>query len=458
MPNNIMRRFTFSLGIFLLISGPVISGLQNHSDNDTVLKAIESGKLAYSLTIQDEIIGLLGSPDEKKQYRDGGMLLLELKYGEMIFQLGKMKNSEAPFTLKNIRLDKKNLDIGQNKKVALRGNHDLNKIEEFWGLQNISLIHVDLRGKEEWLKKMPFDSLTVWPPPSRLPENFSPGEMLEQGKNPGLGIQSIHKQEITGKGVGIAVIDQPLLLGHEEYKSRISHYDAAGLEGWPPAMHSAPIASIAVGKEIGVAPGASLSFYAVPMWKRENIYYIRALRDIMKRNENMPEDEKIRVVSISNGAFRHYPDFEKLQAIMEQAEKAGIFIITCDTSLYPYATLTLIPGKDPNQASSYSQGFYGIKDPQLMIPTSNKTIASHRGLDVYTYERKGGMSWAAPYIAGLAALAFQVDPDIDPGLIWDDLVRTAVKSEAGPVVNPPGFLKHIKIRQKETAQHIKKLL
>lgn len=53
------------------------------------------------------------------------------------------------------------------------------------------------------------------------------------------------------------------------------------------------------------------------------------------------------------------------------------------------------------------------------------------------------MSWGAPYLAGLAALAYQVDPKIDPKTIVELWLRTAVNTDAGPVVNPQGFIKSV---------------
>ena len=53
------------------------------------------------------------------------------------------------------------------------------------------------------------------------------------------------------------------------------------------------------------------------------------------------------------------------------------------------------------------------------------------------------MSWGAPYIAGLAALAFQANPNIQPKEIIQILIATVVKTDAGPVVNPIGFIEKI---------------
>ena len=37
--------------------------------------------------------------------------------------------------------------------------------------------------------------------------------------------------------------------------------------------------------------------------------------------------------------------------------------MTCDRAFFPYATLKRIPGGDPDDARSYSRGFYGVEDP-----------------------------------------------------------------------------------------------
>lgn len=53
-------------------------------------------------------------------------------------------------------------------------------------------------------------------------------QIMENGKNPGLGIRELHKQGITGKGVNVAIIDQNLLLHHPEFSGKIAAYYDAG--------------------------------------------------------------------------------------------------------------------------------------------------------------------------------------------------------------------------------------
>ena len=48
---------------------------------------------------------------------------------------------------------------------------------------------------------------------------------MEIGKNPGLNIRKLHKEGLTGKGIGIAIIDQNLLVDHSEYKDQLRMYE-----------------------------------------------------------------------------------------------------------------------------------------------------------------------------------------------------------------------------------------
>ena len=89
-------------------------------------------------------------------------------------------------------------------------------------------------------------------------------QYTEKMKNPGLGIKTLHEQGITGKGLKIAIIDQPLG-EHQEYSSNIIHLEDINSQemGWTQAqLHGAAVASIAVGKTTGVAPDADLVYFS----------------------------------------------------------------------------------------------------------------------------------------------------------------------------------------------------
>ena len=114
-----------------------------------------------------------------------------------------------------------------------------------------------------------YNTDTVWP--DKLPDGFIPDYFLEFNKNPGLGIRALHTSGVTGAGVGIAILDQGLLLDHEQYKDNLMFYEQIHCVDDSAAMHGAAVASIAVGKTIGVAPGGEAVLHSRDprtLWRR----------------------------------------------------------------------------------------------------------------------------------------------------------------------------------------------
>jgi len=142
--------------------------------------------------------------------------------------------------------------------------------------------------------------------------------------------------------------------------------------------------------------------------------------------------------------FFAWSDFADWKRTVEKAAGQGILIVACGSTLLEYGTLTRITDKNPDEPTSYRCGKYGGRSDSVLVPTGNRTVASHRGPEVYTFYREGGMSWAAPYLAGLAALAFQVNPEIEPKTIVELWIKTAVHTDAGSVANPPGFIEAVR--------------
>jgi serine protease AprX len=425
---------------------PVFAEAGGPNRSEIVRRAAAEGKLAYKLTTPEEIKELLGPGAEETNQKDGGMEILDLRYPEIRAKFGRMRQYPTPFTLLWISAGGKGIDIGEERQIVLRNEGDLNRFDSFWGFAGASLARLDLREHLELLQSMPFDSQTIWPAPDKMPEGFDPAVLLEEGKNPGLGIGGLHKKGIDGRSVTIAIIDQPLLRNHQEYADRIVEYEPVGLTAamMSPQMHGSPVSSIAVGRTCGVAPKTSLRYFAVQMWLPDNKPYCYVINKLIDYNKSRPVSERIRVVSISTGMFSHQAHFDLWQETLAKAEKNGILVVTCDPAFLRYGTLARTPGQDPDRPSSYRRGRYGHSNSVLLIPVANRTLASHRGPQVYTFDRTGGMSLAAPYMAGLAALAYQVKPEIDPKTIVDLWLKTASQTDVGPIVNPVGFIEAVR--------------
>jgi serine protease AprX len=420
-------------------------------------QAAAEGKIIYKFTTPEELKALLGPPQSEKKKQDGGMETLVLQYPDLTARFGWTADSNAPFRLHELE-PKANwlyaiwgiedmIDIGQDRQLVLRSTADWAHLDPLWGFAGVSLARLDLREQKALLEKMPFDSLTLWPPRDRLPEGFDPVRRLEEGKYPGLGIRGLHARGIDGHGVGIAILDQPLLKEHQEYARQLMQYKAIGVGGIDVQMHSAPVCSIAVGVKCGVAPKAALYFYAVPPWNwQDNKPWAEQIDQIIELNKTLTDRPKIRVVSISSGMFSQWPNFDLWKAAVNKAAQNGILVVTCGNTSTSLAPLRRDPNGDPNDPACYRTRWFPKPMTALGIPAGNRTTASHEGPNEYTYWVEGAMSWAVPYMAGLAALAFQVDPEIPPAQIMELWTATATQTAGGPIVNPPKFIEAVRSR------------
>jgi hypothetical protein len=295
---------------------------------------------------------------------------------------------------------------------------------------------LDLSNSLESLLYADYDSQTVWPPADRLPASFDPQAIMELGKDPGLGLRELHEQGITGEGVAIAIIDQTLLVDHQEYKDRLRLYEeSAGVAG-SSSMHGPAVASIAVGKTVGVAPGADLYFLADN--DMANYSHLAAsVRRIVAINQDLPDGHKIQALSMSIGWMPDSSGYEQITAAVEEAKAAGIFVVSVSLE-DSYGWIIMGMGRsalaDPNDYNFFapspwwSEDFFSLPDfPSynvLLIPMDARTTASPTGVQDYAFYGIGGMSWTAPYLAGLYALAAQVKTDITPEEFWSIALAT----------------------------------
>jgi len=123
---------------------------------------------------------------------------------------------------------------------------------------------LDLAAKQDVLPTLDFNLGTVWPRAEKTPSGLQPKTLLTAATNPGLGVRELHRQGITGKGVHVAIIDQPLSGGHPEYAGKIVAYHDVGCRS-DGSVHGPAVASLLVGTQCGTAPDARLFFCAAPM-------------------------------------------------------------------------------------------------------------------------------------------------------------------------------------------------
>jgi hypothetical protein len=322
-------------------------------------------------------------------------------------------------------------------------------------LRGYDLGSLDVSNRVADLLMADFDVRTKWP--GKLPPGFDPGQIIELGKNPGLGVRKLHKRGVTGKGIGIAIIDQGLLVDHVEYKDRLRLYEEIHCVDETSAMHGPAVASIAVGKTVGVAPGADLyyiaethgTFHPRDKFDWDFSYLAQSVDRIVEVNRRLHEKAKIRVISISVGWSPQQKGFAEVTAAVERAKKEGLFVVSSSLSQTYEQKLNFHGlGRDPiaapDQFESYRPGlwwadqFYawsvaaGASRETLLVPMDSRTTASPTGPGEYVFYRQGGWSWSIPYLAGLYALACQVKPAVIPEIFWAKAIETGDSVEIPP--------------------------
>ncbi len=336
-------------------------------------------------------------------------------------------------------------------------------------LRGRDLSMLDLRNSIENLMYADFDDRTVWPANDMTPNGFNWQKLMELGKNPGLGVRTLHDRGITGKGVGVAIIDQPLLTEHQEYADRLRLYEENNIRDRDAAsMHGAVVASIAVGKTVGVVPDADLYYIATRDMSRDGdrqynfVFSAQAIQRILEINRQLPAGRKIRVVSMSIGWSPSQKGYDEITTACEEAKAEGIFIVSrCIDQVYgfQFQGLGRQPLADPDLFESYEPGLWWARDfyesapseepDHLLVPMDSRTTASFTGGDEYAFYRQGRASSCPPYIAGVYALAAQVKPEITPEKFWDLAVKTGrtielehegEKRPFGPIIDPVALI------------------
>lgn len=314
-------------------------------------------------------------------------------------------------------------------------------------------------GRQLW-EYATFDTHTAWP--ASLPAGYDPRRIMKVGLNPGLGIRSLHRQGIDGRGVHAAFLDWALLVDHQEYRDRLLRYNEVGAVSEESEMHGAAVASLLAGKTLGVAPGVTLTYYGIEGADRLDLH-AKAIHEILDRNAALPPAQRIKVIGMSKGAVPTLPGFAEFAAALARAEAAGVPVFTTDPErFYPGAGLQGLdrhPLADPDRPESYRPGVAwaeafeagpGPLPPGLLVPMDSRTVAAETGQSDYRFDRQSGLSWSVPWLTGLYALALQVRPDLTPERFFQSAYRTGTTIsyqkdgrtyQLGPIANPPALIR-----------------
>ncbi len=346
--------------------------------------------------------------------------------------------------------------------ILLAGSHcqeekSKHTIEPFDDVRSKDLSKVDLSSSKGLIATLEFNQQTVWPEQAKMPPGSDPKKILADAMNPGLGVRWLHQQGITGKGVNVAIIDQPLLPDHPEYDGKIVAYHDTGCGGSKSSMHGPAVASLLVGTNCGTAPGAKVYYAAAPSWKGDTAYEAKALDWIVQQNKKLPATQKIRVVSVSaaptNPRFRD-KNRHMWEPACARAEADGIMVLDCSRSHRGFISSCWYDDRDPESVGKCNPGYPpGGFQPELLdpayihVPAACRTTAQHDdpGRDSYIYWGLGGLSWSIPYCAGVLAMGWQIRPDLTPAQMKELLFASAhVHKSGAKIINPRAFVELIR--------------
>ena len=296
-----------------------------------------------------------------------------------------------------------------------------------------------------------FNEATLWPEQCQEVASV----VLEQGKNPGLGVRQLHARGITGQGVTVAIIDQNLVGHHPEYTGKIIQYHDVGT-GHPlgeGSMHGPAVASLLVGEQIGTAPGARLYYVAAPSWTADAQYQADALDWLVDQNETLPPADKIRVVSVSAAPSGPGTVFTRNTGAWDEAYQramdAGILVLDC-TAHHGLTAPCSLDLTDPENPAKCTPGWPGLAyrpmKGRIHVPTSRRTEAEEYqdGEFGYQYTGRGGSSWSVPYLAGVLALGWQVRPELTAAELLQLIFETAyIRADGARIINPPAFVEAV---------------
>jgi hypothetical protein len=313
------------------------------------------------------------------------------------------------------------------------------------GTKQIS--QADLSQSPDLIARLNFNDATVWPEPSRMPPGPRPADLLKAAMDPGLGIRELHRQGITGKGVAVAIIDQPLLPDHPEYRGRIAAYRDLD-PGRKTSMHGPAVTSALAGAQAGTAPDVRVYYVAYNTDALDAALPAQGLDWIVEQNRQLPPAGRIRLVSVSAAPSGRGSRFklnnQKWEEAVQRAEAEGVLVLDCGVR-ESFGSCTF-RGPERDQPKHCIPGYPdtgGGFSPRLVLaPSGPRTLAEQyeRGFG-YAYWAKGGQSWALPYAAGVLALGMQIRPELTGKEVLERLFQTAWRPDPRTqIIDPPAFI------------------
>ncbi|MDI9340329.1 MAG: S8 family serine peptidase [Sediminibacterium sp.] len=262
----------------------------------------------------------------------------------------------------------------------------------------------------------------------------------------GLQAINVHKSEYTGKGVKLAILDTGFNLAHPDFEDRIivSKSFVTGQEEDDRNGHGSHCAGIAVGganhktgKRYGVASEASL--YVGKVLSNAGVGSDSSILAGME----WAIVSNCKIISMSLGsAVEVGESYSRIyNNLAAKALKRGTIIIAAAGNESERGAGIITPVGHPANCPSIMS--VAAVDRYLDVAdfscgsngkTGGQVDIAAPGVDIYSawkqprnYKLMDGTSMATPYVAGIAALLWEADPDASASEIWMRLTQLATR-------------------------------
>lgn len=321
-------------------------------------------------------------------------------------------------------------------------------LQAIWGLCWKDVSKLDFSEiDDETFVRIAFNEYT------KFPDNFKVDykRILGESKNPGLFISKLHEQGINGNGINVAVIDKPIFETHQEFNGRMRKYILINPDGKfserneQMHFHGITCAGFLCGNTCGVAKSTNLYYYAYPEgWHNDEMhwgYYFKGLDMIKEHNEKANAEDKIKIVSVSNG-FGNQPELRaKMNKYVNELKDMDCYVIYSNLFGETFTASSKVFNANPDGFDAYKLDTWQDNDwhkKNILVPAGGRTSPCNSGNDKYMYNGNGsGFSWAIPYLCGVFALALQVNRDLSYDDFCEIAKRTAFVNNRGLfILNP----------------------
>ena len=184
-----------------------------------------------------------------------------------------------------------------------------------------------------------------------------------------------------------------------------------------------------------IAPQADLYYYAQSNTGNNENVLAENLQAIINKNKTLPDNKKIRVVSMS---FSFNQDNPKILEKVKELEKQGVWVFSAQEFEKDF---NCCEKKDPtgdiNDFNNYQMYYYEKNENgSLYINSGNRTVPDPESPDTFRHDYVGSISWGVPVVAGYYTLACQADTSMTPQKFKELASKTArIIESTNPVVN-----------------------